>query len=97
MEKHFFLLERGLASIRANEALIILEELLHLLIKLLLLLGCESTTVFSARRRPLATTTFVGGVPHIKFLVPLMLGFIKINCLLKLTGGIVPPFNWTGF
>ena len=39
--------QRGLATLRANGPLIILEELLHLLVKDLQLLGCEWTTVFS--------------------------------------------------
>ena len=48
---------RGLATLRANGALIILEELLHLLVKDLQLLGCEGTTVFSPLRRRLVTAT----------------------------------------
>ena len=62
---------RGLATLRANGAFIILEELLHLLVKLLQLLGCESTMIFLTRRRRLARATLVGAVPHINFLVPL--------------------------
>ena len=38
---------RGLATLRANGALIIPEELLHPLVKDLQLVGCEWTTVIS--------------------------------------------------
>ena len=88
---------RGLATLRANGALIILEEPLHLLVKSLQLLGCEGTTLFSSLSRHLATATFAGAVPHVKFLVPLLLGFIKINSFLELMGSMVIPFWWAGF
>ena len=88
---------RGLATLRANGALIIVEELLHLLVKSLQLLGREGTTLFSSRSRCLATATFAGAVPHVKFLVPLLLGFKKINSLLEPMGSMVIPFYWAGF
>ena len=87
---------RGLATLKANGALIILEERLHLLVKDLQLLGCEGTTVFSPWRRRLVTAAFAGAVPHVQFLVPLLLGFKKINCLLELMGSRIPSY-WAGF
>ena len=53
--------------------------------------------VFSSPRRCLATAIFAGAVPHVKFLVPLLLGFIKINSLLELIGGMVIPSNCAAF
>ena len=42
-------------------------------------------------------TTFAGAVPHVTFLVFLLLGFIQINGLLKLMWSMVIPFYWAGF
>ena len=42
-------------------------------------------------------STVAGAVPHVKFLVPLLLNFIKINSLLELMESMVIPFCWDGF
>ena len=77
--------------------LLILEELLHLLVKPLQLLGCELTKVFSTRRHRLAKAASAAAVKQVKKLVPSLLGYTKINCLLNPIGVIVARYNWAVF
>ena len=81
---------RVLATLRTNWAVIILKQLLHVFVKLLQLVGFEWTREWTRR---LARATFARAVPHVNSLVPLLLGFIKINCLLKFITSLMPRLD----